>query len=149
MASIDMNPQRNQLVSMIANHADAYLKRSYVIDSHFDKNECLIWLDALNTKDVPMGIDLNSIYIKFNVDEASKTVSVAQYGHLPISEEDKKRYPYYACLSMKNVYIDMGGKNFRKQKYKNYQELVRKVFTYFDNVMAAVDKYTGGYPYKK
>lgn len=50
--------------------------------------------------------------------------------------------------SIQQVYVDEGGKKFRKSKFKTEKDLCKKMLDYFDNVMVEVEKYTGGYPYK-
>ena len=107
-------------------------------------------LDALNKEDYPHGIDMNSVYICFCVNHKENKVEVHSFGHVYLNEADKQseKYKYYAMKSIQDVYVDEGGKKFRKSKFKTEKDLCKKMFDYFDNVMVEVEKYTGGYPYK-
>lgn len=107
-------------------------------------------LDALNKEDYPHGIDMNSVYICFCVNHKENKVEVHTNGHVDISEKDKQteRYKYLCMKSIQQVYVDEGGKKFRKSKFKSEKDLCKKMLDYFDNVMVEVEKYTGGYPYK-
>lgn len=107
-------------------------------------------LDALNKEDYPHGIDRNSVYICFCVNHKENKVEVHTNGHVGISEKDKQteRYKYLCMKSIQQVYVDEGGKKFRKSKFKSEKDLCKKMLDYFDNVMVEVEKYTGGYPYK-
>lgn len=72
-------------------------------------------------------------------------------GHVYLSPSDKQseKYKYYVMRSMVEIATDYGVKKFRKQKYKNVQDLANKMNTYYSNVIQALEQYTGGYPYKK
>ena len=107
-------------------------------------------LDALNKEDYPHGIDMNSVYICFGVNHLEHKVEVHTNGHVWLNDADKQseKYKYYAMKSMQQVYVDEGGKKFRKSKFKTEKDLCKKMLEYFDNVMVEVEKYTGGYPYK-
>lgn len=107
-------------------------------------------LDALNKEDWPHNIDMNSVYICFCVNHLEHKVEVHTNGHVYLNEADKQseKYKYYAMKSIQQVYVDEGGKKFRKSKFKTEKDLCKKMLDYFDNVMVEVEKYTGGYPYK-
>lgn len=107
-------------------------------------------LDALNKEDYPHGIDENSVYICFCINHKENKVEVHTNGHVWLNEKDKQteRYKYLSMKSMQQVYVDEGGKKFRKSKFKTEKDLCKKMLDYFDNVMVEVEKYTGGYPYK-
>ena len=107
-------------------------------------------LDALNKEDWPHNIDMNSVYICFCVNHLEHKVEVHTNGHVWLNEADKQseKYKYYAMKSIQQVYVDEGGKKFRKSKFKTEKDLCKKMLDYFDNVMVEVEKYTGGYPYK-
>ena len=62
--------------------------------------------------------------------------------------KQSEKYKYYVMKSILQVYVDEGGKKFRKSKFKSEKDLCKKMLDYFDNVMVEVEKYTGGYPYK-
>lgn len=107
-------------------------------------------LDALNKEDYPHGIDRNSVYIDFCVNHKENKVEIHSLGCVYLNEADKQseKYKYYAMKSILQVYVDEGGKKFRKSKFKSEKDLCKKMLEYFDNVMVEVEKYTGGYPYK-
>lgn len=107
-------------------------------------------LDALNKEDWPHNIDMNSIYICFCVNHLVYKVEVHTNGHVWLNDADKQseKYKYLAMKSIQQVYVDNGGKKFRKSKFKSEKDLCKKMLDYFDNVMVEVEKYTGGYPYK-
>ena len=107
-------------------------------------------LDALNKEDYPNGIDMNSIYICFCINHKENKVEIHSVGCVYLNEADKQseKYKYYAMKSILQVYVDEGGKKFRKSKFKSEKDLCKKMLEYFDNVMVEVEKYTGGYPYK-
>lgn len=111
-----------------------------------------ITLDALNREDWPNGIDRNSIYLIFKIDQITKKVEIHSAGHIWISPQDKELYSrdrYLAMHSMLNVTKRNGGKVMRKSTYKSAQDLADKILKAFDNIMEQVIDYTGGYPYKE
>lgn len=112
---------------------------------------CYIRIDALEAKDYPHNIEENSIYMDFIIDFNENKFEVYRVGHIYLSPSDLKtdRYKYYAMKSMTNVYVDKGGKKFRKTKYKDEETTANKIADYFNNVMESVIQYTGGYPYKE
>ncbi|MEG1140919.1 MAG: hypothetical protein RSE41_00410 [Clostridia bacterium] len=106
-----------------------------------------IHLDALELKDVPANIAMNSIYMQFEVDTTNKKIEFKSCGHVYLSPADKEtpEYKYYTMRSIYSLYE----KKFRKCKYKEEDDMVKKISEYYNNVMAAVIEYTGGYPYEK
>lgn len=121
----------------------------------FDERFCpeMQWIriDALNPENYPHGIADNSIFIEFKFDLAAKKLEVTRTGHIWLSPSDKAtdRYKYLAMKSMTCVAEDMGKKKFRKSKFKNAEDAVKKMNDYYNMVMECVEKYTGGYPYKE
>lgn len=107
-------------------------------------------IDALEKKDYPHGIDMNSVYLCFYVDYRDNKVELHSCGHVYLSDSDKQseKYKYYVMKSIVNVHVDKGGKKFRKSKFKNETDLCKKMIDYFNVVMKDVNEYTGGYPYK-
>lgn len=104
--------------------------------------------DALKKEDYPHNIDRNSIYITFTIDNNKSTIELHSYGHIYLSDEEMKSS--YLCMkSMIDCYKSYGGKKFRKQSFKTMQQAFEKMNDYFKAVMESVEKYTGGYPYKK
>ena len=110
-----------------------------------------IRIDALNPENWPNNISANSIFIEFKFDLAAKKLEVSRTGHIWLSPSDKAtdRYKYLAMKSMTNVAEDMGKKKFRKSKFKDADDAVKKMNDYYNMVMECVEKYTGGYPYKQ
>lgn len=110
-----------------------------------------IRIDALEAEDVPGGIDLNSVYIDFEIDLGKGKIGVHGCGHVWLSESDKttEKYRYCCMKSAEDVLRDAGGKRFRKQGFRDVPDACDKMAKYFEAVMEAVDGYTGGYPYKK
>ena len=51
--------------------------------------------------------------------------------------------------SMKNLAKGRGLSWFRKQKFKDINDLYRRLRKFYDNMMDVVNEYTGGYPYKQ
>ena len=105
-------------------------------------------LDALKERDVPCGIQLNSVYIQFAIDLIDQTVEVYSWGHVTLSDEESKK-TYMAATGLKDIAKARGVKWMRKSKYKTADDLVKKITTFYENVMEAVIDYTGGYPYKQ
>lgn len=112
---------------------------------------CFIRVDALNKKDYPHNIDMNSVYIEYKIDFDTKKFEVFRVGHIYLSPKDLKtdRYKYLCMKSMTNVLVDKGGKKFRKSVHKDNKTTAKKMADYFNEVMKAVKEYTGGYPYKE
>lgn len=105
-------------------------------------------LDALFPQDWPNNISANSIYIAFKIDFRTNTVEVSTTGHIYLSEADQKK-SYLCMCSMKNAHQAMGGKWMRKSKFKSPDQLAEKVEKFWLDVMASIEKATGGYPYKQ
>lgn len=136
---------------------DASQKCSYLRQLLMDKKPSFLChhlqfvrFDALDEKDYPHGIALNSVFLTFEINHQDKRIELHSYGHVSLNEEDKKteKYRYYCMKSVIDVIKDNGGKKFRKQKFKDAQDAAKKMVDYFQMVMNEVDKYTGGYPYK-
>lgn len=110
-----------------------------------------IRLDALDKEDYPNHIADNSIYLEFSVDLFTHKVEMHRDGHVWLSEKDLQRepYKYLAMRSMTDIAKEKGVKTFRKQGFKNTDDLIKKITAYYKQVMQAVTEYTGGYPYKK
>ena len=107
-------------------------------------------LDALKKEDVPHNIEDNSVFVEFKIDHSCNKVEVFRTGHVWLSKEDLQtdKYKYLAMKSVTAVLVDNGGKKFRKQKFSSVEDLIKKMNNYYNAVMAEVEKYTGGYPYK-
>lgn len=136
---------------------DAYQKASYLKCLKIDKEPVFlshhlqfIRFDALNEKDYPNGISMNSIFITFKIDHKNKKIELHSCGHVYLNKVDKKteKYRYLCMKSIIQVLKDNGGKTFRKQKFKTAQDAANKMIDFFQKVMCEVDTYTGGYPYK-
>lgn len=140
--------QCDTLGNILLEHPAAKARHTEVSRS---ENLIFVRLDALDKKDYPNGISMNSVYLTFTANLFTKKVELHSQGHVYLSPKDKEseKYKYLAMKSMVDVYVDKGGKKFRKQKFADMVDLYNKVATYYKNVMQAVDEYTGGYPYKE
>lgn len=147
-----MEKEFNEIMKELKSRNIKYAKRVFgEFEPAFCKEIQFITIDALNKDDVPNRIQMNSIFITFEIDLALKKVEVHCCGHVYLSEADKKteRYKYLCMKSMESVLKDNGGKAFRKCKYKDAKNLCDKMQNYFELIMENVNEYTGGYPYSK
>lgn len=111
-----------------------------------------IKFDALEPEDYPNHLPDNSIFITFRVDYQAKKVELRYGGHIYLSPKDRQsdKFKYYAMRGMINIAKeDYGVNKFRKQNFKNTEDLFNRMEKYYKDVMEAVKKYTGGYPYKE
>lgn len=110
-----------------------------------------IRIDALHKKDWPSNIKDNSVYIDFMISFDTRKVEVVHSGHVYLSPKDlmSPKYKYLAMKSIINVAVDKGLKKFRKSKFKDANDLAKKISSYYNKVMECVTEYTGGYPYKQ
>lgn len=107
-----------------------------------------IRMDMLKKEDWPNHIADNSIYIMYEIDMRAKTVEVSRYGHIYLSNEDSKK-SYLAMCSMKKAHQAIGGKWFRRTKYKSAADLAKKMVAFYNSVKQTMEEVTGGYPYKQ
>ena len=107
-----------------------------------------IRMDMLKKEDWPNNIADNSIYIMYEIDMRAKTVEVSKCGSIWLSKEDSKK-SYLAMCSMKQAHQAVGGKWFRRTKYKSDADLAKKMVTFYDTVKQTMEKVTDGYPYKQ
>ena len=56
---------------------------------------------------------------------------------------------YLAMCSMKKAHQEIGGKWFRRTKYKSAADLAKKMVTFYDSVKNTMEEVTDGYPYKQ
>lgn len=56
---------------------------------------------------------------------------------------------YLAMCSMKRAHQAIGGKWFRRTKYKSAADLAKKMVTFYDSVKNTMEEVTDGYPYKQ
>lgn len=112
-----------------------------------------ITFDALKTEDYPHNIDKNSIYLCFTIDYQAKKVELHSAGSTWLSPKDKAENSPYKYLAMRGISKiaaeDYGVKKFRKQTFKNTEDVFKRMETYYKAVINALIKYTGGYPYKE
>ena len=111
-------------------------------------NRQFIGWEALKKEDLPHGIKENGIHILFEIDFEKKSVEVFQSGHIWLSKEEQKA-TYLAMTGMKNLAKARGLRWFRKQKFKDINDLYKRLRQFYDNMMGVVNDYTGGYPYKQ
>lgn len=107
-----------------------------------------IRMDMLKKEDWPNYISDNSIYIMYEIDMRAKTVEVSRYGHIYLSDEDSKK-SYLAMCSMKKAHQAVGGKWFRRTKYKSADDLAKKMVAFYNSVKKTMEEVTTGYPYKQ
>ena len=107
-----------------------------------------IRMDMLKKEDWPNHIDDNSIFIEYKINMEEKTVEIFSYGHIYLSDEDSKK-SYLAMCSMKKAHQAIGGKWFRRSKYKSDADLAKKMVTFYNSVKHTMEEVTDGYPYKK
>ena len=119
--------------------------------SNFCPEIQFVRFDSLEKKDYPNGIDMNSIYITFEVNHKEKKIKLHSCGHVYLSPSDLKtdKYRYHAMKSIIDVYKDLGGKIFFYFSFKTEKDAAKKMFAYYTAVMESVNLYTNGYPYKK
>ncbi|MGL5691068.1 MAG: hypothetical protein ACRDD8_09630 [Bacteroidales bacterium] len=108
---------------------------------------CTLCIEALEAKDYPNQLSDNGMFIRFeiNYDNGVGGISFDRSGHVWLSEADKQtpEYKHYAMRTLSSLV----SKKFRKSKFKNDKELVKKVSEYANAVYDELLKYTGGYPY--
>ena len=105
-------------------------------------------MDMLKKEDWPNHIADNSIYIMYEIDMRAKTVEVSRNGHIYLSNEDSKK-TYFAMCSMKKAHQAIGGKWFRRTKYKSAADLAKKMVAFYNSVKQTMEEVTNGYPYKQ
>lgn len=107
-----------------------------------------VTLDALRPDDWPNGIAENSVYVTFGIDMAMMTVECASCGHIWLTDEDKRK-SYLAMCSIKKAHKAIGKTWMRKSKFKNTEDLAKKIDKFWSSVLETLDEVTGGYPYKE
>lgn len=107
-----------------------------------------IRMDMLKKEDWPNNIADNSIYIMYEIDMRAKTVEVSKCGSIWLSKEDSKK-SYLVMCSMKQAHQAVGGKWFRRTKYKSATNLAKKMVAFYDSVKQTMEEVTDGYPYKQ
>ena len=144
----------NQLLDTLNTIKGAHVKQ--INGKKTEKDFCpyisFVTIDALESKDYPNNIAANSIYVCFEIYHTEKKVEIHSCGHIYISEEDKNnhsQYKYLAMHSMLHLAKVRNVKGLRKSKYKDIADLAQKINSTFENIMAEVEDYTGGYPYKQ
>lgn len=114
----------------------------------FAPNIQYIRMDMLKSEDWPHHIDRNSIFIEYKIDMLTKSVEVSTCGHSYLTDEDSKK-SYLAMCSMKKAHQAIGGKWFRRTKYKSAADLAKKMVTFYNSVKQTMEEVTTGYPYKQ
>lgn len=107
-----------------------------------------IHMDMLKKEDWPNHIGRNSIFITYEIDMRAKTVEVSRCGHIYLSDEDSKK-SHLAMCSMKQAHQAIGGKWFRRTKYKSAADLAKKMVAFYNSVKQTMEEVTDGYPYKQ
>ena len=105
-------------------------------------------MDMLKKEDWPNHIADNSIYILYEIDMRAKTVEVLKCGSIWLSNEDSKK-SYLCMCSMKKAHQAIGGKWFKRTKYKSAADLAKKMVAFYNSVKKTMEEVTTGYPYKQ
>lgn len=105
-----------------------------------------IRMDMLKEEDWPHNIDINSIFLMYKIDMYAKTVEVSTCGHSYLTDEDSKKSCLAMC-SMKQAHKAIGGKWFRRAKYKSSTDLAKKMVDFYNTVKRTMEEVTTGYPY--
>lgn len=139
----------NALGEMMANNLPKYANH---VLGNFSVGLCpelqFIGWEALKNEDLPNGIKENGIHVVFEIDFEKKSVEVFRSGHIWLSRDEQKA-TNLAMVGMKRLVTTRGGKWFRKQKFKDINDLYKRICKFYDSVMEIVDNYTNGYPYKQ
>ena len=72
-----------------------------------------------------------------------KSVEVHSTGHVEMSNEDKKA-SYLCAFGLKNIAKAYNVKWFRKQKYKDMNDLAKRIIGFYTAIMTAVNDLTQG-----
>lgn len=107
-----------------------------------------IRMDMLKKEDWPYHIDRNSIYLLFSIDMKAKMVEIHTCGHIYLSEADMKKSCLVMC-SMRQAHQAVGGKWFRKSRYKSAADLAKRMLDFYHKVKQTMETVTDGYPYKQ
>ena len=107
-----------------------------------------IRMDMLKNEDWPHHIDRNSIFIEYEIDMLAKSVEVSMFGYVYLSDEDSEK-THLAMCSMKKAHQAIGGKWFRRTKYKSAADLAKKMISFYNTVKQTMEEVTAGYPYKQ
>ena len=144
--------QMNELQNLIIEANNKYIVSVRVNCGGLCPYLAFIRLDCLNKEDYPNNISDNSIFMDFKFDLIAHKIEISRYGHVYLSEKDlaTDKYKYLCMKSIVNIATDYGVcKKFRKCSYKSMEQAAKKILDYFNVVMEATEKYTGGYPYKQ
>lgn len=137
------------LAELLVNNMPKYADH---IIGNFTKGLCpsmqFIGLEALKHSDIPHNIPQNGVYIYFTIDFEEKSVEVHSSGHIYLSNEESKA-TYLAMTDLKQLTKMRGGKWMRKAKFKDINDLYKRISTFYVSVMEIVNEYTQGYPYKQ
>ncbi|MDE5888728.1 MAG: hypothetical protein K2H20_01780 [Bacilli bacterium] len=139
----------NALASLMQNNMPIHANH---IIGNYNAGLCpelqFIGWEALDRKDLPNNIEQNGIFIYFEIDFERMSVEVHSTGHIWLSRDEQKA-TNLAMTGLKRLCLARGCKWFRKQKYKDINDLFKRISTFYNDVMNVVNEYTGGYPYKQ
>ena len=105
-------------------------------------------MDMLKKEDWPNHIAQNRRFIMYEIDMLVKSVEVSTFGHVYLSDEDSEKTHLCMC-SMKQAHQAIGGKWFRRTKYKSAADLAKKMVAFYNSVKQTMEEVTDGYPYKQ
>ena len=102
-----------------------------------------IGIEALSHDKIPHNIPQNGCYIYFKIDMQQKSVEVHSSGHIELTKEDMKAS--YLCMTgLKNLAKFYNVKWFRKQKYKDINDLAKRIINFYTIIMDMVSTHTEG-----
>ena len=102
-----------------------------------------IGIEALPKDKLFNNIPENGVYVYFEIDMIDKSVEVHSTGHVEMSNEDKKA-SYLCAFGLKNIAKAYNVKWFRKQKYKDMNDLAKRIIGFYTAIMTAVNDLTQG-----
>lgn len=144
-----METYKNEFAEIMTAIKSKELKKCNVSGNYttFCENLQFVKLDGLDEKDWPNGIAENSIFVEFELDLHKNTVEVFRCGHIYLTPNDQKK-TYLAMCSMKKAHLANGGKWFRRQSFKDADDLAKKIQKFWLSVFETLNTVTNGYPYK-
>lgn len=102
-------------------------------------------LSYLEEKDEP-DINMNGTYITFDIDFRKNIVDLVDCGHIWLTKEDQHK-SNLVMTGLKNLYKVEGKPYFRKSKFKNIDDCIKKIFNFYNTTKDILEKYTEGYPF--
>lgn len=102
-----------------------------------------IGIESLPKEKLFNGIPENGVYVSFEIDMIEKSVEIHHSGHVEMTDDDKKA-TYLCMFGLKNIAKAYNIKWLRKFKYKDMNDLAKRIVTFYNNIMNAVNDLTEG-----